>query len=513
MSAGSKVSSFLFVFICALISTFSTTCKSRQLSKNESAVFPNNDGDYIFYFTDKKYMYRLNCKDRNVLPSTELFYKCKEMNKLPFDEFQALYLKTWLDDGVDEKKAANLSSHYSYGLGSNEAFQSDQFESVPDMSKRLERVFSPTPPSEGGGTVVLGQIPKRPAIDPMVKQVVVWNLKDYPGTNMPLSTDEVLQAMNDLKLEFWGHPVTEKIRQDCLNNLVPEWSDLMFHYYCQMGEARKCFTSQAKDHGRTLGGYTTSYEICKYDDKYNFKWIDRNQADIFRYIMYTVGDPEAFNQADQDDVINQFYGVTSPSNCKQRPRRNAPPNPEFPCGQKMGRISLKEQERWSQENSKFSKTPKINSNVSTNSQNERLKSTSQSHSSVDISADSRSDSTLHNSNLEDSQLGPSEGLNSLGAQWYLTPSGTGNCVDLCSTKGGFIEKLDDKVTQPQICESLVALFLGSSSEPAPYRGGSGACEGGCLLNSTRKLFFSCRSSKPSVNHITLGWSRICPCAE
>jgi hypothetical protein len=487
------------------------SCKSRLQSSHKTVYFQAKSGDYHYYYMDQDYIYQLNCKDRDdedrVTQET-----CDEITKLEIGDFKEKLKQSLISDGEDKIDAERKARQFDAWFEHRNAYTMDNLRDIPEAEERLQKIFSPSPPGSSG-QVVLGQIPKRPAIDPMKKQVVVWNLKDYPGTNMPLSIDEVFQAMNDLKQEYWGHPVNEKLRQDCLNNLVPEWSDLMFHYYCQIGAARKCFTLQAKDQGRTLGGYTTAYEICKTDD--DFKWISRNQADIFRYIIFTVGDPEAFNQADQDEVINEFYGVTSAANCKLRPRRNAPAHPEFPCGRKIGRIALREQESWGspvQTLNQSQKNATQNNKASTSSASaeKTLSSTSVSDGS-NVTEESSAFPTKWDS--ENLQMSSQKGLKSLGAVWYLTPSGTGNCVDLCSSKGGLVQDLERKVTQPEVCAKLGERILESSQNLAPYRNGTGACDSGCLVHSSKKQFFSCSVAIPNVKFITLGWSRLCPCKE
>jgi hypothetical protein len=492
--------------LCIFFFSIFLNCKTREQQRINSIGHQDSSNRSIFYFSQVDFMYRYNCAVHNKLSAAYFKSHCEELNKMDLDVFYKKLAKTWTDEGEDDDEAMTIVNNHKRFFADVNPHEVTDLD-YEDLQERLEKVFSPSPPSEKGGTLVLGQIPKRPAIDPMVKQVVVWNLKDYPGTNMPLSTDEVLQAMNDLKQEYWGHPVNEKLRQDCLNNLVPEWSDLMFHYYCQIGAARKCFTLQAKDQGRTLGGYTTSYEICK--DDHDFKWLSRNQADIFRYIMFTVGDPEAFNQADQDEVINEFYGVTSAANCKLRPRRNAPPNPEFPCGRKIGRIDLKEQAKWDSAGGSSTTTSKDPmkqkpTDKSTQSNGEGSKPQSEHTSTQETSEAGLSDMP---------QVAPQVGIKALGAYWYLTASGTGNCSSLCASKGGLMSDLLKSTIKPEVCQKLSERMFEGNTKLAPYLRGTGACEAGCMVNPKKKQFFGCNESKPEVNFITLGWERLCPCVH
>ena len=87
----------------------------------------------------------------------------------------------------------------------------------------------------------------------------------------------------------------------CLSNEAAHWSDLMIHYYCQHGQARACYTNTVRS-GKTR---VESFDLCKTDPA--FKWIANNQADIFRYIMFS--QTFAYNMEQQQDVINRFYRV------------------------------------------------------------------------------------------------------------------------------------------------------------------------------------------------------------
>ena len=72
-----------------------------------------------------------------------------------------------------------------------------------------------------------------------------------------------------------------------------------------------CFT------GNAAGGRSKAYDTYKTDT--HFKWIDDNQADIFKYIMFS--QVYAFNLEQQQAVINSFYGVQDPydyNECRQK---------------------------------------------------------------------------------------------------------------------------------------------------------------------------------------------------
>ena len=111
----------------------------------------------------------------------------------------------------------------------------------------------------------------------------------------------------------------------CLANTVYHWSDIVLHYYCHHGYARSCYTSNA------ASGRIKAYDTCKTDT--HFKWIDDNQPDMFKYIMFS--QVYAFNLEQQNAVINSFYGVQDPNDfneCKQkRPIRAIDPRDGSHC--------------------------------------------------------------------------------------------------------------------------------------------------------------------------------------
>jgi hypothetical protein len=172
------------------------------------------------------------------------------------------------------------------------------------------------------------------------------------------------------KTENGAPPSAASEVQRCLLNCtnVTYYSDLVCHYYCwhpsyaQVSpNVRGCLSPLAK--GETLDHssfvrphesragstrplyYPEIYDYCLYAEKdgkgYDvvlnptdatapppwdeaiikankaagrkvgvFKWVDDNEAEAFKYVMYTWYNPFAFKMEDQQKAINAFYGVT-----------------------------------------------------------------------------------------------------------------------------------------------------------------------------------------------------------
>jgi formylglycine-generating enzyme required for sulfatase activity len=141
----------------------------------------------------------------------------------------------------------------------------------------------------------------------------------------------------------------EKYQKDrvesCLANDVPRWSDLTIHYYCQHGLVRKCFTTQATSSASQFSDpedhYRATFKHCENQaatDK-EWQWLtsDADRVSVFKFVMFTNGrsafnkTAEAFNQDDQDRVINKFYKVSDPKDkteCHKRPPRNKNQEPD-----------------------------------------------------------------------------------------------------------------------------------------------------------------------------------------
>lgn len=151
---------------------------------------------------------------------------------------------------------------------------------------------------------------------------------------------------------------------------VERWPDVMCVYYCQyptysrvaIPNIRACFSqtvrtpvSQADGTPARFLTYTEAYDYCVYQDSNivvgrlpafdlkviaankaagnkigPLKWVDDNQPDLFKYLMFTNGDVGVFTAADQATAMKKFfatYPVVSPA-----PSGAAPAPLTGPCG-------------------------------------------------------------------------------------------------------------------------------------------------------------------------------------
>ena len=93
--------------------------------------------------------------------------------------------------------------------------------------------------------------------------------------------------------------------EGCLLNKPFHWSDVSFHYYCQLGNARNCYSGAVRS-GKPR---TQAYEDCRSDT--TFGWVHANQEKVFKYMMFS--QTNAFDWAQQQEVINEYYGDMKPS--------------------------------------------------------------------------------------------------------------------------------------------------------------------------------------------------------
>lgn len=171
--------------------------------------------------------------------------------------------------------------------------------------------------------------PVEPATDPVA-----------PAANRDLPGLKILKAMSASADQYGsrgpGQPKhTDEGHQRMLNCLTTgylhtHWSDLALHYYCQIGEPRRCYTlAVAGTPGSAPLSRKQAYEGCakgQLPHSKAFAWVAKNQPMVFQYVMY--GQTAAFNHEQEQAIINAFYGVTEPSNpsdCNKRPRRAEDP--------------------------------------------------------------------------------------------------------------------------------------------------------------------------------------------
>jgi hypothetical protein len=141
----------------------------------------------------------------------------------------------------------------------------------------------------------------------------------------------------------------------CLGNEATHWSDLIIHYYCQLGQARSCYTNTIRGKAQSIGGdqsldqaakiqklqtiRTETFAECAATVATNPHWawlMDKqqgDQAEVFQYVMNS--QTFAFDMEQQQALINKFYRINDPKDkteCNlKRPRRAIDPGDGTHC--------------------------------------------------------------------------------------------------------------------------------------------------------------------------------------
>jgi peptidoglycan hydrolase-like protein with peptidoglycan-binding domain len=168
------------------------------------------------------------------------------------------------------------------------------------------------------------------------------------AANLDIPGQAILAAMNTSADTFGSRRPGESRHTDqgykqmlsCLTNRVPQWSDLTYHYYCQMSYPRACYTHALR--GETKGDPKkyprgAAYKGCangKFPEASSFQaFVNKTQPQVFQYVM--LGQTNAFNPEQEQAVINAYYGVTNPADrneCnRKRPRRPEDPTDGTHC--------------------------------------------------------------------------------------------------------------------------------------------------------------------------------------
>jgi Putative peptidoglycan binding domain len=135
---------------------------------------------------------------------------------------------------------------------------------------------------------------------------------------------------------YWGYQaVTACLKESHFGN---DWSDLAIHYFCQMAKPAACYSMALS--GKNTSGVPLSrihaYASCvkgELPGSAAFTWVAQYQPLQFQFVMF--GQAHAFNHAQEQAVINTFYGVKHPNDyneCRQkRPRRAIDPTDGSHC--------------------------------------------------------------------------------------------------------------------------------------------------------------------------------------
>lgn len=190
------------------------------------------------------------------------------------------------------------------------------------------------------------------ATNPVTQRAEGLTVPVAGSTDNPVNKSAVIKAWRQLKQAYYEDsstytqgpmPPTSEINE-CLSACPDNWSDLACHYYSHtpsyrpvVPNVRGCFTRVARGQVLKDGSvmkYPDIYDYCVYQDfdavlgrKPDFdqsiidtnkaagdkpgvmKWIDDNQTEVFKYVMFPVGYPFTWDKAQEQETINEFYGV------------------------------------------------------------------------------------------------------------------------------------------------------------------------------------------------------------
>ena len=172
---------------------------------------------------------------------------------------------------------------------------------------------------------------------------------DAPGAGLALPGAAILAAMNESADIFGsrgpgGAKHTDegyKYATGCLKTgyAPTHWSDLAIHYYCQMSKPRACYTYALAGKSTPPGKKYTrpdAYRGCvagKLAEAADFVFVSKTQPLVFQYVMF--GQTHAFDHAQEQSIINAFYGVSNPADrtecARKRPRRKEDPTDGTHC--------------------------------------------------------------------------------------------------------------------------------------------------------------------------------------
>jgi hypothetical protein len=113
-----------------------------------------------------------------------------------------------------------------------------------------------------------------------------------PTSQETLDVDAVLKAMKKIRTHE-KKVANKQVVEACMANTTPHWAPIVSHFYCQIGQARSCFTGFLRSQQPPLAGtnlaYKKAFEHCLKSDP-NWAWIkaDPEILNPMKYVMMTV---------------------------------------------------------------------------------------------------------------------------------------------------------------------------------------------------------------------------------
>jgi peptidoglycan hydrolase-like protein with peptidoglycan-binding domain len=200
-------------------------------------------------------------------------------------------------------------------------------------------------------------LPTQPQLDLMLLAPINdprFPYTDYrpnaPGADLDIPGATILAAMNASADRFGSRRPGQRrhtsigYRQERACLLSPfsttHWSDLSYHYYCQLSLAtRSCYSRALVGLSLPIGrtySRVEAYRGCAEKTLLRaegFAWVAKNQPIVFQYVTYA--QTNGFDHAQEQAVINAFYGIKNPADrteCRaKRPLRLEDPTDGTHC--------------------------------------------------------------------------------------------------------------------------------------------------------------------------------------
>jgi len=321
-----------------------TSCKAKHSDSvlESVAVQPRSNSDKILiYKANAQNIKRYDCADSAAAKNYE-----KNCEVYPEFVLRSEFRSVAETVGFSEQEADDVLQV----LSQNATKEDDEIKSdgavieTAKIRRLLKQAFE-IYTGDGDNTSTTGNSPTN------TSGAIKW--PNYSQRNNSVEKKLVLDAMRSTYKQYYkpgkgysqGSTPPSLEVNECLRACPPKWGDLTCHYYSLMPSysavvpnVRGCFTRIAK--GAVLKGsgkvltYPEVYDYCVYQDFDAVKgvspafdpkliaankskgkkpgvmaWVSDNQDDAFKFVMFASGRPFAFNKAEEQEVINEFWGV------------------------------------------------------------------------------------------------------------------------------------------------------------------------------------------------------------
>lgn len=199
----------------------------------------------------------------------------------------------------------------------------------------LRRLHIGTSVALAGSVRNWGRLPTRAELDRLLHEPIDnprFPYRDYrpnaPGADIAVPGAAILAAMNASADRYGSRAPGRRRHTDlgyeemkaCLLSpfSTTHWSDLTYHYYCQLSlAARSCYSRALTGLSSPLGWTyprVEAYRGCANGTlprAEEFAWVVKNQPIVMRYV--TFAQTNGFDHEQEQAVINAYYGIRNPA--------------------------------------------------------------------------------------------------------------------------------------------------------------------------------------------------------